>query len=145
MHLLNFTFQNTGPVCYRKNGFLSITDANLYLGRILPEHFPKIFGPNEDQPLDDVATRKAFEDLSKEINQYLQNNNLPTMTTDEIAYGFLTVANETMCRPIRHITEGKGYDASLHTLACFGGAGGQHACAIASSLRMRKVFIHRFG
>lgn len=66
------------------------------------------------------------------------------MTEDEVAYGFIKVANEAMCRPIRSITEAKGYEAASHILACFGGAGGQHACAIARSLGMKTVFIHRY-
>ncbi|KAM9978310.1 hypothetical protein ACTFIY_012063 [Dictyostelium cf. discoideum] len=134
-----------GPVCYKKNGQLAITDANLLLGRLLPEYFPPIFGPNQNEPLDLEATKKAFKELTDEINQFQQNNNLPLMTEDQVAFGFIRVANEAMCRPIRNITEAKGFDCSQHVLACFGGAGGQHSCSIAQNLGMPKVFIHRFS
>ncbi|CAJ0844531.1 2008_t:CDS:10, partial [Entrophospora sp. SA101] len=123
-----------GPTCYRKNGPLTVTDANLILGRLIPDHFPKIFGPNEDQPLDIDATRIEFEKLAKEISAF----NGKEMSLDE-------VANEAMCRPIRALTVGKGYDTSKHILSCFGGAGGQHACAIAQNLGIRKILIHRYS
>ncbi|CAG8444302.1 15333_t:CDS:10 [Acaulospora colombiana] len=132
-----------GPTCYRKDGPLTVTDANLILGRLNPDYFPKIFGPNEDQPLDIGATRSEFEKLSKEINAFNSENK--EMNIDEIAFGFIKVANEAMCRPIRALTEAKGYDTSKHILACFGGAGGQHACAIAQNLGIGKILIHRYG
>ena len=127
-----------GPVCYRKNGYLAVTDANLVLGRVLPQYFPSIFGPNEDQPLDLEGARKGFAELrdTEEGQKY---------TVEEIAYGFLQVANEAMCRPIRNLTQMRGYDITTHKLACFGGAGPQHACAIAKALGMSKVFVHRYG
>jgi 5-oxoprolinase (ATP-hydrolysing) len=133
-----------GPVCYRKGGYLSVTDANLVLGRIVPQLFPCIFGPNEDQPLDLEASRRAFELLSNEPEA-------SGRTIEELAYGFLKVANEVsafsnifffslyvlhfarlkpsfpllytqaMCRPIRNLTQMKGYDITKHCLACFGG------------------------
>lgn len=113
-----------GPICYRKNGYLAVTDANLVLGRVLPRQFPNIFGPNEDQPLDVDGARHAFEELEK----------LPEAAgrkPEELAWGFLQVANEAMCRPIRNLTQMKGFDITTHILACFGGAGPQHACAMA--------------
>lgn len=134
-----------GPVCYRKGGPLTITDANLFLGKLLPEYFPKIFGKTEDLPLDFEGTKAAFEAITVEINKYLLSQNKPSMTPEEVAHGFVTVANETMCRPIRNITVAKGYDTRDHTLACFGGAGAQHACAIAEALGMKKVLVHRYG
>lgn len=127
-----------GPVCYRKNGYLAVTDANVVLGRVVPEHFPNIFGPNEDEPLDVDGARAAFEELTK----------LPEAagrSAEELAYGFLQVANEAMCRPIRNLTQMKGFDITTHKLACFGGAGPQHACAMAKALGMKKVFVHRYG
>uniref|UniRef100_A0AAV1UZB3 5-oxoprolinase n=1 Tax=Peronospora matthiolae TaxID=2874970 RepID=A0AAV1UZB3_9STRA len=133
-----------GPVCYRKNGYLSVTDANLVTGRILPEYFPKIFGPNEDEPLDVAGSKQAFEVLTKEINESLGANGAK-YTMEEVASGFLRVANEAMCRPIRNLTQNKGYDISTHILACFGGAGPQHACSIAKALGMSKVYIHRYS
>lgn len=135
-----------GPICYRKvGGMLAITDANLALGRIVPQLFPHIFGPGIAQrlhlsflyridgnlPLDLERTTKEFEKLKCEINESSANL---SYTTDELAYGFLRVANEAMCRPIRNLTQMKGFDMSKHVLACFGGAGPQHACAIAKSL-----------
>ncbi|CAD5166640.1 unnamed protein product [Musa acuminata subsp. malaccensis] len=135
-----------GPVCYRKGGELAVTDANLILGTIIPDYFPSIFGPNEDQPLDVEAARKEFEKLSIEINSYRKSHDSSAkdMTIEEIALGFVNVANETMCRPIRQLTEMKGHETRNHALACFGGAGPQHACAIARSLGMSEVLIHRF-
>jgi 5-oxoprolinase (ATP-hydrolysing) len=135
-----------GPVCYRKGGELAITDANLILGTVIPEYFPSIFGPNEDMPLDYEATRKAFENLSIEINSHRKHEDpsAKDMTVEEIALGFVNVANETMCRPIRQLTEMKGHDTKNHALACFGGAGPQHACSIARSLGMSEVLVHRY-
>ncbi|KAL8171102.1 hypothetical protein V2J09_022906 [Rumex salicifolius] len=135
-----------GPVCYRKGGELAVTDANLILGFVIPDFFPSIFGPNEDQPLDVDATREEFTKLAKQINSYRkgQDPSAQDMTIEEIALGFVNVANETMCRPIRQLTEMKGHDTSNHSLACFGGAGPQHACAIARALGMKEVLIHRF-
>ncbi|XP_032687152.1 5-oxoprolinase isoform X2 [Odontomachus brunneus] len=138
-----------GPACYKKGGPLAVTDTNLALGRLLPEYFPKIFGPNENEPLDKCCTLKAFKKLTEEINTFLsKNGENPTaegMTLEEVAMGFIRVANETMCRPIRALTQAKGYDTSRHVLACFGGAGGQHACAIARSLGIGTVFIHKYA
>lgn len=135
-----------GPVCYRKGGELAITDANLILGTVIPEYFPSIFGPNEDMPLDYEATRKAFENLALEINSHRKSQDLSAkdMTIEEVALGFVNVANETMCRPIRQLTEMKGHDTKNHALACFGGAGPQHACAMARSLGMSEVLVHRY-
>jgi len=134
-----------GPVCYRKNGYLTVTDANLVLGRIQPKHFPHIFGPTEDQPLDVETARKAMADLTKEINHYCTAAGLPSMTMDEVALGFIRVANEVMVRPIREISVMRGFDIKSHVLATFGGAGPQHACAVARTLGISKIFIHRFS
>lgn len=134
-----------GPVCYRKGGHLTVTDANLLLGRIEPALFPHIFGENADLPLDVDATRKAFVELTETINDQMREIGEPEMTPEEVADGFVRVANETMCRPIRELTEAKGHDVREHSLACFGGAGGQHACAIARTLGIETVFIHKFS
>ncbi|KAI1389951.1 Hydantoinase B/oxoprolinase-domain-containing protein [Hypoxylon trugodes] len=130
-----------GPACYRKGGPLTVTDANLVLGRLRPEFFPKIFGPNEDLPLDIEASRRLFEDLTVEVNK----ESAVELTLEQVAAGFLDVANEAMCRPIRILTEAKGYDAGLHNLASFGGAGGQHACDIAKKLGISRVLIHKYS
>lgn len=98
-----------GPACYRKGGPLTVTDANLFLGRLIPDYFPKIFGNNEDQPLDSEIVKEKFASLTTEINAETGRN----MTPAEVACGFLDVANEAMCRPIRALTEGKGYDIGM--------------------------------
>ena len=134
-----------GPVCYRKNGHLTVTDANLVLGRIQPGHFPHIFGATEDQPLDEEAARIAMAGLTDDINKYCSAAGLPAMTMDEVALGFIRVANEVMVRPIREISVMRGFDIKNHVLATFGGAGPQHACAIARVLGISKIFIHRFS
>ncbi|XP_053322646.1 5-oxoprolinase [Spea bombifrons] len=136
-----------GPACYRKGGPLTVTDANLCLGRLLPDYFPKIFGPSEDQPLARDDTLRLFQELTAEINRFQSGRpgvGAP-LSVEEVAMGFIRVANEAMCRPIRSLTQAKGHDTSRHVLACFGGAGGQHACAIARSLGMKTVFIHKYG
>jgi len=134
-----------GPVCYRKDGYLAVTDANLVLGRLHPNYFPKIFGPNENEALDLDASRNAFEKITAEINAYSKERELPEMSQEEVALGFLRVANEVMVRPIREISVMRGFDIKEHALACFGGAGGQHACSIARELGISKIFIHRFS
>ncbi|KAJ2371867.1 hypothetical protein H4S02_009399, partial [Coemansia sp. RSA 2611] len=140
-----------GPACYRNGGPLCITDANLLLGRLRAEHFPHIFGPNENQPLDADTTRSLFEQMAEQINSEMRTRHMLSgaaprdKTAEEIALGFLQVANETMCRPIRTLTEAKGHDVQKHALACFGGAGGQHACAVAANLGIRRVFVHRLA
>ncbi|XP_074601498.1 5-oxoprolinase [Brevipalpus obovatus] len=130
-----------GPVCYRKKGHLTVTDANIVLGRILPEFFPKIFGPNRDQPLDKDRAVEEMIKIADNINA--DRGHESNLSVEEVALGFVRVANESMCRPIRAMTEGKGYDTTNHILTCFGGAGGQHACSVARSLGIRKVFIHK--
>ncbi|KAJ6134307.1 hypothetical protein N7523_000629 [Penicillium sp. IBT 18751x] len=135
-----------GPACYRKSGPLTVTDANLFLGRLIPDFFPHIFGPNEDQGLDERMSRRLFEQLTHEVNEDLaKGGQNKQMTPDEVAFGFIKVANETMTRPIRSLTEAKGHDTSKHRLATFGGAGGQHAVAIAENLGIRQILIHRYS
>lgn len=130
-----------GPACYRKGGPLAVTDANLLLGRLLPRYFPKIFGKTEDQPLDVEASKKAFDELAKVIKEQVKSD----MSLDEVAWGFIKVANETMSRPIRALTEARGYAAHKHILSAFGGAAGQHACSIAKTLGIKTILIHRFS
>ncbi|XP_045523846.1 5-oxoprolinase isoform X2 [Pieris brassicae] len=134
-----------GPACYRKNGPLTVTDANLLLGRLLPEYFPKIFGTNEDESLDKEATTKAFTNMTHDINNFLRQDGGKEMNMEEVAMGFLNVANEAMCRPIRALTTARGYDARSHALSCFGGAGGQHACAVAKQLGITTVLVHKYA
>lgn len=134
-----------GPICYRKGGLLAVTDANVLLGRVIPEYFPHIFGPNEDAPLDVAAVRAEFERLAAEVNAFAAANGAPPKTVDEVAYGFVRVANEAMCRPIRNLTTMRGHDITAHALACFGGAGPQHCCAMAKALGMRRIVVSRFS
>jgi 5-oxoprolinase (ATP-hydrolysing) len=134
-----------GPACYRKGGPLTITDANLFLGRLLPDFFPKIFGKNEDEGLDEQASKALFEELTKQINEDIAGSTDKAMSLDEVAYGFIKIANETMTRPIRSLTEARGHDTSKHRLATFGGAGGQHAVAIAEALGITQILVHRYS
>ncbi len=128
-----------GPVCYRNDGPLSLTDANLILGRL--PNFPKVLGKEGNLPPDKEKAKRAFEQLAKKIF----NETGHKKTLEEIAYGFIEVANENMVRPIHEISTARGFDIRNHVLACFGGAGGQHACAIARSLGVTQVFVHRFA
>ncbi|GHJ88736.1 hypothetical protein NliqN6_5138 [Naganishia liquefaciens] len=130
-----------GPACYRKGGPLALTDANLCLGRLVPEYFPSCFGPRENEPLDPEASERAFQVLLQSIKEETGQD----MSLDEMTYGFVTVANEAMARPIRALTEARGFATSKHILASFGGAGGQHACEIAESLGISRILIHRYS
>lgn len=132
-----------GPACYRKGGPLTVTDANLLLGRLVPEFFPKIFGEHENEPLDQEATVNKFDELTKHIN--VAHSDLEDKSVDEIAYGFLEVACENMARPIRQLTEAKGHITSQHRLVSFGGAGGQCAVHVAQLLSIDTVLIHKYS
>jgi 5-oxoprolinase (ATP-hydrolysing) len=132
-----------GPACYRKGGPLTVTDANLLLGRLVPEYFPKIFGKNENESLDIEITREKFKILADQIN--LAHENLDNKSPEEIAYGFIEVACESMARPIRQLTEAKGHIISSHRLVSFGGAGGQCAVQVATILGIKEVLIHRYS
>lgn len=112
---------------------------------MLPEYFPKIFGPNEDEPLDVEITRQKFTELTDKINDEQRSKRWNEFSPEEVALGFLSVANESMSRPIRALTEARGYDTSVHHLSCFGGAGGQHACSVASVLGISRVIIHKYS
>ncbi|KAK0432871.1 Hydantoinase B/oxoprolinase-domain-containing protein [Armillaria borealis] len=117
-----------GPACYRKGGPLAVTDANLLLALT-------VFGPNEDEPLDMNATRNLFEELTETIS----------MNSEEVASGFLRVANEAMSRPIRTLTEARGYESANHNLVIFGGASRQHGTAIATLLGISRILVARFS
>ncbi|KAH0350800.1 putative 5-oxoprolinase, partial [Aureobasidium melanogenum] len=130
-----------GPACYRKGGPLTVTDANLALGRLIPDQFLSIFGPNENEPLDAHIVEEKFIVLSKIINK----ESGQSLTWREVAAGFIEVANNAMSGPIRTLTEARGYDTRAHNLASFGGAGGQHACEIARILGIRRVLIHKYS
>ncbi|MCO5760402.1 MAG: hydantoinase B/oxoprolinase family protein [Chromatiaceae bacterium] len=129
---------NPGPACYRRGGPLTLTDCNLLLGRIQPDCFPRVFGPDQRQPLDREIVRQHFATLAAEVatatGQYL--------TPSALAEGFLRIAVENMANAIKHISTQRGYDVTTYTLCCFGGAGGQHACAVADALGMPAILIH---
>ncbi|KIW50777.1 hypothetical protein PV05_09565 [Exophiala xenobiotica] len=134
-----------GPACYRKGGPLTVTDANLFLGRLLPTYFPKIFGPNEDQPLDQEITVRKFQELTESINKEQIEKGQAQFSSEEVALGFLKVADESMARPVRNLTEARGFETSSHHLASFGGAGGQHACSVAATLGISRIIIHKYS
>ncbi len=127
-----------GPACYRRGGPLTVTDCNVLLGRILPENFPAVFGPGADLPIDVGLVSRRFEDLAAEINAVLGGDR----NAREIAQGFIDVAVENMAAAIKRISVQRGYDVTRYTLCSFGGAGGQHACMVADSLGMKRVFVH---
>ncbi len=122
-----------GPLCYGRGGFLSVTDANLVTGRLDIETFPKIFGRSGKEALNLEASRKGFEEISKKVGK----------SVEEVAEAFIDVANENMANAIKEITVKKGFDPKNHILCSFGGAGGQHAVAVARKLGIKKLFIHK--
>lgn len=128
---------NPGPAAYRRGGPLTVTDCNVLLGKLQPDHFPPVFGPNADQPLDADRVRAKFEDLRAEIGG--------DKTIEELAEGFLQIAVENMANAIKKISVQRGYDVTKYTMNCFGGAGGQHACLVADALGMERIFIHPFA
>ena len=127
---------NPGPACYRRGGPLAVTDANVMLGKLIPDFFPKIFGPAQDQPLDDAAVKAAFAEMAKDVGG---------KSPEEIADGFIKIAVENMANAIKKISVQRGYDVTRYALNCFGGAGGQHACLVADALGMTRVLIHPFS
>ena len=127
-----------GPACYDKDGQLAITDANLLLGRLVPKYFPNTFGQTHDQPLNEAKTRKTFKKLTDEINTKLGTD----LSSENVALGFIRIANETMASAIKEISVARGFDVRTHALVCFGGAAAQHACGIARILGIKKMVIH---
>ncbi|GLQ06888.1 hydantoinase B/oxoprolinase family protein [Sneathiella chinensis] len=133
---------NPGPTSYRRGGPLAVTDCNVMLGKIQPDHFPKVFGPNADEPLDADAVRQKFSDMAEDI---AKSTGAPLQSPEEVAEGFLRIAVENMANAIKEISVQRGYDVTEYTLNCFGGAGGQHACLVADALGMTRVFLHPFS
>jgi 5-oxoprolinase (ATP-hydrolysing) len=125
---------NPGPACYRNGGPLTVTDCNLFLGRIDPAQFPAVFGPAGDEPLDREASRARLQEIADQLGE--------GKTLGEIAEGFLDIAVDNMAAAIRKISIARGHDVSRYTLACFGGAGGQHACRVADALGMERILVH---
>ena len=132
---------NPGPKCYRRGGPLAVTDANVMVGKLIPDFFPKIFGPAQNEPLDVGAVRHAFNNLAQKVN--LQQDS--DASGEEIADGFIKIAVENMANAIKKISVQRGYDVTRYALNCFGGAGGQHACLVADALGMTRVLIHPFS
>lgn len=130
-----------GPRCYRRDGPLTVTDANLLTGRIQADHFPALFGPHGDQALDSDAPRASFAALADEVNGTLACDYTP----EQLAEGFLEIAVEHMADAIRHLTLERGVDPATFTLVSFGGAGGQHACAVAARLGIGSILISPFA
>ncbi|MEX5727392.1 5-oxoprolinase (ATP-hydrolyzing) [Rhodovulum iodosum] len=131
-----------GPACYRRGGPLTVTDCNVMLGKLNPGHFPAVFGPDGDQPLDVEAVRAQFAALAQDIAA--ATGEAPR-TPEEVAEGFLRIAVENMANAIKKISVQRGHDVTGYTLQCFGGAGGQHACLVADALGMKRVFLHPFA
>ncbi|MFZ5790735.1 MAG: hydantoinase B/oxoprolinase family protein [Pseudomonadota bacterium] len=127
-----------GPACYRRGGPLTVTDCNVMLGKLQPDFFPRIFGPEGDQPLDAEVVRWKFAEMAERIADATGNRRTP----EEVAEGFLTIAVENMANAIKEISIQRGYDVTRYTLCCFGGAGGQHACLVADALGMTRIFVH---
>ena len=129
---------NPGPASYRRGGPLTVTDANVLLGRIQPEHFPAVFGPDADQPLDRVRVQAGFAELAAEIGAVSGRR----ARAEDIAVGALQIAVAHMAGAIKRISVARGHDVAGYTLQCFGGAGGQHACAVADALGMTRIYAH---
>jgi 5-oxoprolinase (ATP-hydrolysing) len=124
-----------GPACYRRGGPLTVTDCNVVLGKIRPEHFPRVFGPAGDQPIDAAASRALCQAIAGQAG----------MTPEQVAQGFIRIAVDNMAKAIKKISIARGHDVTRYTLVCFGGAGGQHACLVADALGMALVMIHPFA
>nr|WP_321981295.1 hydantoinase B/oxoprolinase family protein [uncultured Cohaesibacter sp.] len=128
---------NPGPACYRRGGPLTVTDANLMTGKLATDFFPQIFGPNQDQPLDETVVREKFAALAQEVGD--------DRSPEDVADGFLKIAVENMANAIKKISVQRGYDVTSYALVCFGGAGGQTGCRVADSLGMKTVVLHPFS
>ncbi|WP_431998179.1 hydantoinase B/oxoprolinase family protein [Streptomyces fungicidicus] len=126
-----------GPACYRRGGPLAVTDANVMLGRIQPVHFPAVFGPDGDQPLDAALVRDRFTALAGEIRERTGDDRTP----EQVAEGYLRIAVANIAGAVKRISVQKGHDVTRYALTTFGGAGGQHACMVADSLGIGTVLV----
>ncbi|MFY0681147.1 MAG: hydantoinase B/oxoprolinase family protein [Thalassovita sp.] len=133
---------NPGPASYRRGGPLTVTDCNVVLGKIQPDQFPSVFGPEGNDPLDVEAAQDKFRALAAQIAQ--ETGESPK-SAEELAEGYLRIAVENMANAIRKISVQRGYDVTKYTMNCFGGAGGQHACQVADVLGMESIYIHPFA
>ena len=159
-----------GPASYRKGGPLTVTDCNVMLGKLQPEFFPNLFGPDGDQPLDSELVRRKFAEIAKEVSEKevsekevsekeisekevsekdcsekKVSSGGSVRTPEQVAEGFLSVAVENMANAIKKISVQRGYNIKEYTLCCFGGAGAQHACRVADSLGVKRIFIHPYA
>jgi 5-oxoprolinase (ATP-hydrolysing) len=125
---------NPGPASYRRGGPLTVTDANVLLGKVQPMHFPKVFGVQGNEALDFHAVEKQFKKLTEQIDD--------GRSAEEVAEGFVQIAVGNMANAIKRISVQRGHDVTAYALCCFGGAAGQHACLVADALAMTRVFIH---
>ncbi|HVT27368.1 MAG TPA: hydantoinase B/oxoprolinase family protein [Lacipirellulaceae bacterium] len=124
-----------GPACYGRGGPLTVTDVNLFLGRIVAERFPF--------PLDREATRRRLRELAAEVTPLpAASPSSGRYSLEELAEGLLRIANANMAAAIRSVTVSKGADPTHYVLVAFGGAAPQHACAVARELGIRKVLNH---
>ena len=123
-----------GPKCYRRGGPLAVTDANVMTGKLIPDYFPKIFGPEQNEPLDAASVQTAFAALADEVGD--------GRGAEQVADGFIAIAVAKMAEAIKKISVARGYDVTRYALNCFGGAGGQHACDVADALAIKTVLIH---
>lgn len=130
-----------GPVCYGNGGPLAITDCNVLLGKLRPEHFPAIFGPDGDDPLAVEEVRRRFGDLATEVEAASGE----ARPVEDIAEGFVAITCDNMANAIKKISVQRGHDVSAYTLVCFGGAGGQHACRVADNLGIERIHIHPYA
>jgi 5-oxoprolinase (ATP-hydrolysing) len=129
---------NPGPACYRRGGPLAVTDCNVLLGKLQPDFFPAVFGPNGDQRLDAEVVKKKFLELQARVKAETGDDR----SIEEMAEGFLAIAVENMANAIKKISVARGYDVTKYVLSSFGGAGGQHACLVADALGMTEVLLH---
>ena len=132
---------NPGPACYRRGGFLTVTDCNVMVGKLQAAFFPSVFGIQGNLPLDTEIVQEKFAQLAAEISEKTGIERTP----EQVAEGFLAIAIDKMASAIKKISTSRGYDVTEYTLCCFGGAGGQHACAIAEALGMTQIFIHPYA
>jgi len=127
-----------GPACYRGGGPLTVTDCNLFLGRIVADAFPAVFGPNGDERVDPAASEARLHEVAVTVERAIGRR----MDLADIAEGFLRIAVDNMANAIRKISIARGHDVTRYALACFGGAGGQHACRVADSLGIERILVH---
>ena len=130
-----------GPASYRNGGPLTVTDCNVMLCKLQPELFPKLFGPESNEALDQETVAAKFLDLANEIHEKTGTRKTP----EQVAAGFLSVTVQNMANAVKKISVQRGYDITEYTLCCFGGAGGQHACLVADSLAMKSILIHPYA